>query len=217
MGLYVQYGAGYSVADGWINFDASPTLRVQRLPVVGSGLAKLSGNANAFPAGIEYGDVLRGLPVATGSVDGLYASHVLEHLSLEDMRRALRESLRVLRPGGTFRLIVPDLLHRARNYVAVAETDPSAAPEFMRSTMLGVEHRPSSALGRLRAMLGNSAHLWMWDYASMYKELETAGFIDIRRASFGDAQDPMFSRVEAADRFEKDGIVEMAVEARKPA
>ena len=94
------------MADGWVSFDASPTLRVQRLPVIGSSLAKLSGNGNPFPQGIVYGDVLRGLPVATGSVDRLYASHVLEHLSLEDMRKALRESLRVLRPGGTFRLIV---------------------------------------------------------------------------------------------------------------
>ncbi len=217
MGQYVQYGAGYSAGEGWINFDSSPTLRVQQLPVVGSRLAKLSGNAEPFPAGISFGDVLRGLPVATGSVDGLYASHVLEHLSLQDMRRALRESLRVLRPGGTFRLIVPDLLHRARAYVEHAEADPMAAPHFMRSTMLGLEQRPSSFFGRVRAMLGNSAHLWMWDYGSMHRELEAAGFTGIRRAHFGDSHDPMFARVEQADRFEKDGIVELGIDARKPA
>lgn len=217
MGLYVQYGAGYSVADGWVSFDASPTLRVQQLPMIGASLAKLSGNANPFPPGILYGDILRKLPVATGSADGLYASHVLEHLSLEDMRQALRESLRVLRPGGAFRLIVPDLLHRARHYVESAETDPAAAPEFMRSTMLGLERRSTSLLGRLRAMFGNSEHLWMWDYPSMRHELESAGFIGIRRAAFGDGQDPMFGRVEEADRFEKNGIVELAIEAHKPA
>ena len=215
MGLYVQYGAGYSVADGWVSFDASPTLRIQRLPLIGSSLAKLSGNANAFLRGIVFGDVLQGLPVAAGSVDGLYASHVLEHLSLEDMRQALRESLRVLRAGGTFRLIVPDLLHRARHYVESAEANAMAAPEFMRSTMLGHERRVTSLLGRLRAMFGNSEHLWMWDFPSMRHELEVAGFIDIRRAAFGDSQDPMFSRVEEADRFEKGGIIELAIEARK--
>lgn len=40
-----------------------------------------------------------------GSVDAIYSEHFLEHL--EDPRRLLAEAARVLRPGGSFRAVVP--------------------------------------------------------------------------------------------------------------
>ena len=86
----------------------------------------------------------------------------------------------------------------------------------MQSTMLGLERRSTSLLGRLRSMFGNSEHLWMLDYLSMRDELEAAGCINVRQAAFDDSQDPMFKRVEEADRFEKGGIVEWAIETFKP-
>lgn len=216
MGNYVQYGAGYSTGEGWLNFDASPTLRVQKLPVAGRLLARLSGNPEPFPDEVRYGDVVKGLPLAANCVDGLYASHVLEHLPLADMRIALAESLRVLKPGGVFRLIVPDLKSRARAYLDAGDA-PDAAHTFMRSTYLGSEGRGNSLGSRLRAAVGNSMHLWMYDFPAMAAELERAGFVEIRRAAFGDAEDPMFARVETEDRFVTEGIVEVAIEARKPA
>jgi hypothetical protein len=33
--LYVQYGAGNEAVQGWLNFDASPTLRIQKMPLIG--------------------------------------------------------------------------------------------------------------------------------------------------------------------------------------
>jgi predicted SAM-dependent methyltransferase len=47
-------------------------------------------------------------PFRTGTVDLVYASHCLEHFSHRDVPRVLREWHRVLRPGGTLRLSVPD-------------------------------------------------------------------------------------------------------------
>jgi hypothetical protein len=216
-GLYVQIGAGFSNPPGWRNYDASPTLRLQRLPGVGRVASGLSGNAAQFPDGILFGDVVKGLPHAPGSVDGIYASHVLEHLSLVDMRTALQNCFALLRPGGIFRLIVPDLRHRAEDYVAAAETgDANAAHRFMRSTMLGLERRPTRLLGRLRALLGNSAHLWMWDTAAIRHELEKAGFVEVRNAQFGDSADPMFDAVEDETRFVERGRHEVAMQAAKP-
>jgi hypothetical protein len=216
-GEYVQYGAGFDEAPGWINFDASPTLRIERLPIIGRRLAKLAGNAQPFPDGIIYGDVTRGLPVQSGSVAGLYASHVLEHLSLEDLRASLKVSFDILKSGGIFRLIVPDLLQRARDYVEAAERDDrEASMRFMTGTMLGQEQRPRGMLGRLRHVLGNSAHLWMWDELSMQAELERAGFVDVRRAELGDSGDAMFDRVERLDRFVDGSYREVAIQARKP-
>lgn len=47
--------------------------------------------------------------VRDGSVDAVWSSHNLEHLDAHEVPRALREFLRVLRPGGHLLLTVPDL------------------------------------------------------------------------------------------------------------
>lgn len=48
-------------------------------------------------------------PVPGGSVDAVWSSHNLEHLDPHEVPAALREFLRVLKPGGTLLLSVPDL------------------------------------------------------------------------------------------------------------
>jgi Methyltransferase domain len=219
-GLYVQYGCAFSPGEGWINFDSSPTLRIERLPVIGPLLSrKLARNRQPFPRSVQYGDVCKGLPIKEGSASAVYASHVLEHLSLNDCRKAIANTFSLLAPGGAFRLIVPDLEGRARKYLEELRAgSPEAASHFLRSTHLGLANRARSPIAYLRQMLGASAHLWMWDEPSMRAELERAGFVKIRRCKLGDSGDPMFSRVESADRFchPAEDVEEVAFEARKP-
>ncbi len=159
MGIYVQYGSGQSSPDGWINFDVSPTLRLQRLPVVG---ALFKRGSVVFPDTVRYGDIVAGLPITDGSADGVYASHVLEHLSYEDFWIALRNTHRILKPDGIFRLIVPDLEARARrNINSLDGGDAAANSWFMEKSSLGCHQRARSVAGKLRSMIGNSAHLLM--------------------------------------------------------
>ena len=218
--LYVQYGCGFSPGEGWENFDSSPTLRIERIPVVGSALsARFSGNTQRFPATVHYGNICKGLPIADGTAFGCYASHVLEHLSLEEFRQAVPNTFKMLTPGGVFRLVVPDLHERAKRYIVEYECNNSnAASMFLRSTLLGQEQRPRTPLQYLRHLVGGSTHLWMWDEYSVRAELQRAGFVNIRRCDFGDSPDPMFRKVEDRGRFfdEQSGITECAIEAQKP-
>lgn len=171
-----------------------------------------------------YGDVVRGLPIPSGSAQGVYASHVLEHLSLEDFRLALRETFRILAPGGIFRLVVPDLKSRASHYLDLASQGvANASLEFMQETLLGRATTPRSLSSKIRATFGGSAHHWMWDATSMRAELEQVGFCDIRAAGFGDSGDPMFERVEDRERFywrpstgTGSDTPECALEAKRP-
>jgi len=219
-GIYIQYGCGFSPGEGWLNFDNSPTLRIERVPVLGRLLSfYFSGNRTRFPSSVRYGDICRGLPVANGIARGVYASHVLEHLSLDDLRKALLITHNLLSPGGIFRLVVPDLQERAKRYIEnVGEGCPSAAGAFLRTSGLGQEHRPRTLLQYGREIVGGSKHLWMWDEYSMAAELRKARFTDVRRCEFGDSTDPMFIRVESYDRFfdRETSIRECALEARRP-
>ena len=216
-GQYVHVGCGFTAGDAWVNFDASPTLRIERIPLVGKTISRLFGDGEPFPRSARYGDIVKGLPLEEGSSAAIFASHVLEHLSLDDMRTGLKECYRVLAPGGRIRIIVPDLEARARRYLQAREAgEPGASMDFMDTCYLGQKSRPRSVLSHLRAALGNSKHLWMWDEGSMSRELERAGFINVRRVQFGDSGDPKFDQVERRDRYIDDGIVEVALEAKKP-
>ncbi len=194
--LYMQYGCGLSAPPGWLNFDASPSLRLMRIPVVGPLYAR---NAPPFPSAVRFGDIVRGLPVAPESCSGIYCSHVLEHLAFEDAQQALHNTFRYLRKGGTFRLVVPDLQQLARAYVGSESS--AAAHHFMESAGLGRKEQARGLAGFLRGWLSHSAHLWMWDEKSMVEKLRETGFTAIRRCQFNDAEDSKFREVEEQDRF----------------
>ncbi|HZD90704.1 MAG TPA: methyltransferase domain-containing protein [Pseudolabrys sp.] len=216
MNVNVQYGCGLSCPDGWINFDASPALRAQRLPVIGRIFRKLPP---AFPGAVRYGDIVKGLPVADRSADLVYASHVLEHLAYDDCAAALRNTFRVLKPGGVFRLVVPDLQVRAARYLEkLARGERGANDWLMRASGLGRASRPRTPLEMLRAAIGNSHHQWMWDQAAMTAALQRAGFVAVRRCRLHDSGHPAFRLVEQPDRFHDPGedLEECAMEARTP-
>jgi hypothetical protein len=96
----VQFGCGFSVGEDWLNFDSSPPLRLERLPVLGGLLSRMLGNRQPLPAAVRYGDITTGLPVPAGTVKALSAYHVLEHLSYEDFKSALRQAHVLLARGG---------------------------------------------------------------------------------------------------------------------
>lgn len=152
-----------------------------------------------FPSTIQYGDIIRGLPLAEASCAAIYCSHVLEHLALNDFRLALRNTFEYLLPSGRFRFVLPDLEELANAYVS--NSDSNASMVFMKDSFLGHQIRPKGLSGLVRAWLGNSAHLWMWDYKSISKELAEVGFTNIRRAVFGDSGDAMFEAVEDQGRW----------------
>ena len=171
---------------------------MQRAPVVGGAL-RGAFKLPSFPAYVEYGDIVKGLPIEDASCELLYSSHVLEHLALEDLRRALRNTRRYLQSGGAFRLVVPDLERLARDYLA--STDAEACLRFMNEARLGSREKSTGWMQVVRQRYGSSAHLWMWDYKGLAAELERAGFAGIRRAQFGDARDSRYRDVEIAERW----------------
>lgn len=214
-GLYVQYGCGNCAPIGWLNFDASARLRLERIPWIRAAIGRSVGLL--FPLNVCFGDIVRGLPVPEGSASGVYCSHVLEHLAHEDLPLALRNTHRVLRPGGIFRLVVPDLQWRAARYVtSVANGNPFAADEFIGSANLGKRARPKDIISFAREYFGRSAHLWMYDFPCLKGKLEETGFSAIRRCEFGDATDKMFDLVEERGRFFDHGERELAIEAMRP-
>lgn len=196
--ISVQFGCGLWAPANWKNYDVSPGLRLRKIPVLGNLVPK--GPFGAWPKNVKYGNIITGLPLPDGSVDHLYCSHVLEHLALEDFRAALRNSYKLLKPGGVFRFVLPDLEGLIKDYQNNSSTN--ASMEFMEESYLGRHKRAKGFKGFLREWLGNSKHLWMWDFKSMKKELEEVGFRSIRRAYYHDSEHPEFKDVEELRRWQ---------------
>jgi predicted SAM-dependent methyltransferase len=207
--MHVQYGCGpFSAPAGWESFDASLTLRWERIPILGRFWTK---NAQRYPSNVRVGDIVKGLPLPDQSCQGVFASHVLEHLAFNEFHTALDNTRRLMKPGGTFRMIVPDLEWAAREYVSRLDAgDKQANNFFLDETHLGHRTRPTGLVGNAYEILNTSKHMWMWDSASLINALREHGFESIRRCAYGDSEDPLFAAVENPGRFEN----AVAVEAR---
>jgi len=74
------------------------------------------------PVDIKTGTDIRKLPYADGSVDEIYASHVLEHFSFNERDAVLAEWVRVLKPDGLLRIAVPDQKKLAEEWLKSDES-----------------------------------------------------------------------------------------------
>lgn len=198
----VHYGCWKDAPDDWSNFDCSPYLLLDRIPFIGTFIcSRLQPDWERFPNNIRYGDITKGLPVEDASCDMVYCSHVLEHLNLTDFRIALKNTYKILKEDGVFRLVLPDLEYYIKSYLS--ENTTGASMRFMQDTGLGEVSRENLFIESMRFLLGGSKHKWMWDYESLKLELKNAGFEHIRRAYIGDSALCDFNQVEKVYRWDK--------------
>ena len=84
--LRINLGAGHIPLDGFVNVD------IRELP------------------GIDVVANVDDLPFEPGSLTEIFSAHTLEHFPEEELRRRLLPYwIGLLRPGGTFRAVVPDM------------------------------------------------------------------------------------------------------------
>ena len=121
-------------------------------------------------------DVRHGLPMDDGRLDYAVSVHTLSTLPLTDVAGVLLELHRVLRPGGTLRIEVPDFL---RTLAAFTAGDPDAFVVSDRHA------------GTLSGKFVTEA-LWYGLSASLFTEeflgelLGRAGFTAVRRCAYGE-------------------------------
>lgn len=109
------------------------------------------------------------LPFADGSVDEIYASHVVEHFSLWQIQRILQDWCRVLRVGGTFWGLVPDGVRVAQEYLkAVRRNDRYKRMVFLANMHGGWTNNEFIGYGEV--------HHAMYDMEFLKETLSRGGF-----------------------------------------
>ena len=179
----VNLGSGLVVAPGWINIDASLNAMVAGMaPWILGSVYHLSGSRNQFSRR-EYTRILTenrfvhhnaefGMPLSDNTADFVYSSHMLEHLYPETAERLVREVHRVLKPGGVFRVCVPDL------EIAVSRYHNADRAAFLAYFF---PNDKRNEFGR---------HRYMYDYWMLDRMLVSAGFSSSRRLKYAVGSTP---------------------------
>lgn len=216
----LNLGCGSIAPAGWVNVDGSWAAWLARHPWLGSllkglGIYEEDPGTSPWPVGIRIHDVRKPLPFRDGSFAAVYASHLVEHLHLEETLRLLSECRRVLAPGGVLRVVVPDLKAMVREY-AEAPAGAEAADRFMRRLDMRAPAPPSGGLLRTlyHALKEFRSHKWHYDAESLSARLAAAGFSDVSERRFRDSRIRGIEEIEEASRvLDGEGII---VEGAKP-
>jgi len=212
MGLCLNIGSGLSGGKNWTNFDCSLTMILVRIPFIGTLLTRHAGFP-AWPRGTRYGNILSQGLVPDNSCDLIFLSHVLEHLTRQCALQAVGNCYRFLKPGGIFRIIVPDLESITRNYLrGVDVEDVGASDKYMMDLGMAPPETATAWKSKIRCIFGHSQHQWMYDRYSILSLLRERGFSENRIAGFGDWNDERFSEVEDKGRH----LNAICTESRKP-
>lgn len=196
----LHLGCGLVTPVSWLNVDGSLNARLGRYPLV-RPLARAIGLTDSkaqFDKRIFGHDLRKPLPWPEGSFDAIYASHLFEHMYVEEVRALLRECRRVLAPGGALRVVVPDVAVLIDSYVSGRFPEwtrdhiqeAPRADMFIKSLLMRDPDPPRGGLFKrvYHAMFDFHSHKWMYDEESMKARFAEAGFRDIRRMGFGESR-----------------------------
>jgi predicted SAM-dependent methyltransferase len=163
--LYANVACGPFAISGFVNVDLYP-----------------------YSPDIVRWDCRRRLPFADETVAGCRVEHFLEHLEVrEELPDFLRDVLRVLRPDGVLRIIVPDAEKYLRAYCAEGLAGFEA---------LGTPSVPFPCDLPTRMDVVNHIfhqwheHRWGYDFESLSDRLLRAGFRQAVRSAYRESSDP---------------------------
>ena len=192
--LILNLGCGTRTSAACVNIDWSIHLRLKRWHLAWLAGSERRQKIDAMAANVVVHDLTKGIPAASGSVDAVYHSHVLEHIDRAGAPGFMREILRVLKPDGIQRIVVPDLELLARQYLehfGEAGHDDRVAEmieQMVRGEAYGTSTQRPLRRRVERLVLGDArkrgeAHRWMYDRTSLAGLLTQTGFAEIEVAS----------------------------------
>ena len=192
----LQIGAGPVSLPDWLNTDFYPVA----------------------PADV-FMDATKPFPLADRTFDCIFSEHVIEHITYQEGCSMLRESWRVLKPGGWIRLATPDLKQfvdlfshpqneRQRRYVewSMAANNP--------------EVKAGNECFVLNSFVRNWGHQFIYDFPTLSASLKEAGFVGVRACAPGESLSPALRGLEAHGRqigAEWNDFETMVIEAQRSA
>jgi len=153
----LQIGSGYNMLEGWLNADFNPSTR---------------------QPGQIYLNATHRFPFPDESIDYVFSEHMIEHIWWPDGQTMLKESNRILRPGGRIRISTPNLES------IVSLLDQPLTPLKEQYIKLSTDKYIPHAIDYQPGFVINNffwdfGHYFVYDTKTLELALRTAGFTDI--------------------------------------
>jgi SAM-dependent methyltransferase len=224
-----------------LNVDWSLNIRIKNsrlLRLAASPLldARRRGRLEQMRGRLLAHDLSKGIPSEFGSVDAVYHSHVLEHLDRPVAREFLQETLRVLKPGGICRIVVPDFEFLCRAYVRhidrclQAPQEAAGHEDYVGAALEQSVRREAAAASGRKGLVGlvekivlgdarrrGETHQWMYDRISLPHILNSIGYAEVAVETWASSRIPGWNEI-GLDRNAQGGEYtpdSLYVEARK--
>lgn len=201
----INVGCGMRPTDGAINVDHSYSIALGHHPAVlklARLLHLLSGEQLQFATFCRDHSIQRmscsKLNVSDHSMDVVYSSHMLEHLTRSLVAEFLNEAKRVLRPGGTLRIVVPDMHMLVEAYLKSEDCDA-----FIEGTLLAYDWGGTFQKHVRALFMGFRGHRWMYDAKSLRKLLMAHGFVDVQLLSAGETTICGETQIDLSERADE--------------
>lgn len=153
--IKLNVGCGTDYKKGWINIDNNTDNNIEKLDL--------------------NWDLRYPLPLPENSVDFIFNEHFIEHLSVEEGQTAIKDLMRVLKPGGVMRIATPDLEYIVEKYINVPiDKDPTLG-KF--SSLNNIKTRAE----RMNAGFRFWGHKWLYDWEELERRINEAGYKKVKR------------------------------------
>jgi len=162
------------------------------------------------------------LPLKDQSVSCVYGSHVFEHMPIFVTPLVFKECYRVLINGGFFRLVLPDVIKSIKEFLNGNENyhlfklrrnraKNSYNLDYTIFECLREDFLSVSESYNVREL----GHQNAWDFETIKKDLNRAGFNDIQQMAFKKTNCPEFSFEGTYKATANDSARSLYVEAKK--
>jgi len=189
----LQLGSGLKLFPGWLNTDCSLVFK--------------------SPC---FLDVTRPFPIDDVQFDYVFTEHLIEHLTFKEGQNLLRESFRVLKPGGKIRVACPDM----EKLTALYQEPKSAAQKHY------IKHYVDSSLADIgiynecfviNNFVRNWGHKFIYDEQTLRLAMELVGFKNALRCEVCISTDPVYQNLESHEPgYEAKVFETIVMEAWKP-
>lgn len=170
--LKLNLGCGFHTPIGWLNVDYAIGAWLAKPGVFATINKKFKIINLNWSNDIFLCDLTKKLPWDDDSVDIIYSSHSLEHLSKIEGRYLLRECHRLLKPNGIIRIVVPDLKVIINRYTQ----GKIAADEVLDQLYVTYNSPTDGVLKRIIAPFIQFPHKCMYDTPTLLRIMSEIGF-----------------------------------------
>lgn len=183
-----QFGCGTWLVDNYINVDYLDYMFGQQLE---SNIAYHIPQVGANCYFLKH-DAVQGIPFKDNQFKTIYHSHFLEHINNQQGLNFLKECFRVLHPGGTMRMLVPDLELWTNAYL---KNDQAFLQQY-KSMWLNDPVLYATKAQIFMGALHNHEHKMGYDFDTLNFLLEHIGFTNIVRTEYAQSNIPEIHNLE---------------------